>query len=140
MIRYLTGDRARVLNTKCPCSKEPTIEILGRKSNVIQLGSIDFDQMEIEEMISYLPCRRFWAVGTFKDSLTFFVEKESESDQLPPGIVEEWQRRYGVKVKIHIVEKGILYDRNERQSFGVKAKPRYLLSEEEIGKLLIKIY
>ena len=140
MIRYLTGDRARVLNTKCPCSKEPTIEILGRKSNVIQLGSIDFDQMEIEEMISYLPCRRFWAVGTFKDSLTFFVEKESESDQLPPGIVEEWQRRYGVKVKIYIVEKGTLYDRNERQSFGVKAKPRYLLSEEEIGKLLIKIY
>ena len=72
MIRYLTGDRARVLNTKCPCSKEPIVEILGRKSNLIQLGSIDFDQMEIEEMISNLPCRRFWAVGTFKDYSNVF--------------------------------------------------------------------
>ena len=45
-----------------------------------------------------------------------------------------------IEMKIHLVEKGTLYDRNERQSFGVKAKPRYLLSEEEIGKLLIKIY
>jgi phenylacetate-CoA ligase len=140
MIRYLTGDRARVLNRKCSCGKEPIIEMLGRKSNLIQLGSIDFDQMEIEEMISYLPCRRFWAVGTFKDTLMFFVEKESESDQLPLGMEKEWQRRYGVKIKIHLVEKGTIYDRNERQSFGVKAKPRYLLSEEEIGKLLIKIY
>ena len=48
------------------------------------------------------------------------------------------KERYGVKIKIHLVEKGTLYDRNERQSFGVKAKPRYLLSEEEIGKLLIQ--
>ena len=99
MIRYLTGDRARVINRKCPCGKEPIIEILGRKSNLIKLNLIDFDQMEIEEMISYLPCRRFWAVGVFKDTLTFFVEKESESDQVPPGMEEEWQRRYGVKNK-----------------------------------------
>ena len=140
MIRYLTGDRARVLNTKCPCGKEPIIEILGRKSNLIKLNQIDFDQMEIEEIISYLPCRRFWAVGIFKDTLTFFVEKESESDQLPADMEEEFQKQYGVKIKIHLVEKGTLYDRNEIQSFGVKAKPRYLITEEEICKLLIQIF
>src|SRR3954451_23829469 len=140
MIRYLTGDRARVINMKCPCGKEPIVEILGRKSNLIKLNQIDFDQMEIEEVISNLPCRRFWAVGVFKDTLTFFVEKESESDQVPAGMEEAFQKQYEVKMKIHLVEKGTLYDRNEIQSFGVKAKPRYLLTEEEISKLLIQIF
>ena len=105
MIRYLTGDRARVINMKCPCSKEPIVEILGRKSNLIKLNQIDFDQMEIEEVISNLPCRRFWAVGVFKDTLTFFVEKESESDQVPAGMEEAFQKKYEVKMKIHLVEK-----------------------------------
>jgi phenylacetate-CoA ligase len=140
MIRYLTGDRARVINMKCPCSKEPIVEILGRKSNLIKLNQIDFDQMEIEEVIYNLPCRRFWAVGVFKNTLTFFVEKESESDQVPAGMEEAFQKQYEVKMKIHLVEKGTLYDRNEIQSFGVKAKPRYLLTEEEISKLLIQIF
>ena len=67
-----------------------------------------------------------------KTSLTFFVEKERESDQLPAGMEKEWQKQYGIKMKIYLVEKGTLYDRNEIQSFGMKAKPRYFLTEEEI--------
>ncbi len=140
LIRYKTGDRARFLNMKCHCGKETLMEIWGRKKDVVIMNSIEFDLRELEEMVSFLPCRRFWAVGVYQNTLTFIVEREKESDDVPINLEKRLKKQYGVKIQIQLVDKGTLYDREEMQAFGMSGKPEYFLTEEQIQSILLKTF
>jgi phenylacetate-CoA ligase len=66
-----------------------------------------------------------------QDGLHFELEREKDVQRLAPGLLERLERVYGVRVKVDLVPKGTLYDRNEPLSFGMKGKPVYLHAPAE---------
>ena len=134
LIRYLTGDMARLYRKDCPCGREEVMEIRGRRADNIDIGGRTFDIWDLGEIVSELPCRRFWAAGRWKDTLKFVVEEENPGDTVSGGFIGRMQAKYGVKLSFEIVPKGTLYDRGELLSVGVVGKPKYIYTEEEMEK------
>jgi phenylacetate-CoA ligase len=132
MLRYLTGDRARMVKKDCGCGKNVSIEIHGRKEDTIHVGERVLDIWDLEKIISHLPCRRFWIVGPEQGGLHFVVEEEKSGDHIDPVLVKTLEQKYNVKLHIEIVPKGTIYDRNDLLTVGLEGKPKYIYSAKEM--------
>ena len=134
IIRYLTGDRARVVERKCPCRKDMSLEIRGRREDTIAVGSRLLDLWDLQEIVSHLPCRRFWVVGPDSDGLRFIVEEEKTGDSVSTDRIRKLEEMCQLRLEVEIVPKGTLYDRSELLALGEVGKPRYIYSAEEVRK------
>jgi phenylacetate-CoA ligase len=132
MIRYLTGDRARYVDEKCACGKTRFLEIHGRKEDTVSVNGRLLDLLDLEGIVSQFPCRRFWAVEPMQDGLHFVVEQERIGDLISSELVGMLERKYNMKLRIQLVPKGTIYDRDEMLSVGLLDKPRYIFSTQEI--------
>lgn len=139
MIRYSTGDIVQEINSACACGKGRSFVIRGRKENILSINSVTFDLYELEKIIAPLPARRFWSAGKFNNTLYLFIEKESITDTISREYVDKLMEIYGVSISIILLNKGTLYDRDDEVSFGMKAKPRYFMTDQETANLLNKI-
>ncbi len=139
MIRYVTGDIVQEIKSPCTCGKGRSFVIRGRKENILMIESTSFDLYELEKIIAPLPARRFWSAGKFNNSLYLFIEKESTTDTVSKNYIDELKKMYGVNISIILLNKGSLYDRADEVAFGIKAKPRYFLTEQETANLLNQI-
>ncbi|HBF40148.1 MAG TPA: CoF synthetase, partial [Firmicutes bacterium] len=133
MIRYLTGDRARLTEEECSCGNIRKLEIHGRIEHTIMVESRRFDLWDLEEIVFQLPCRRFWAVGPVPGGLHFVIENESDSE-VSPELLRELEETYEVKIQVTVVPKGTLYDRDELLSIGVVGKPQYIYTAQEMAE------
>lgn len=131
-VRYLTGDLARVVEKECPCGKDLSLEVHGRREDTITAGSRSFDRWDLEEIVSHLPYRRFWVVGQMPGGLHFVVEEEGDGGAIGPEPVTGLEERYRMKIRVEVVPQGTLYDRSDLLSVGVVGKPQYLYSEAEM--------
>lgn len=135
IIRYLTGDTVRVSEDLCRCGK-PIYEIHGRKELQWKVKSRQFDIWDLEEMISPLSSRKFWAARARDHVLYIVIERESTTDKVACEYLDFLQDQYGVEIKIYYIQKGALYDRQEPLSFGMRGKPNYMLTELELDYIL----
>lgn len=134
MIRYLTGDRVQRLEHPCACGQSSTLRIRGRVEETLWVQGKPFDLWELEEIVSHLPCRRFWRAAAEPDGLRFIVEKERDNDSLPPTLLARLEARHGVHLRVELVPKGTLYDRKEPISFGMLGKPVYLCTSQALSE------
>jgi len=132
VIRYVTGDRARIAPEKCHCGQEHSFEHHGRSSEIIKLGSRILDCWDLAEIVSHFPCRRFWVVGPNNGGLKFVVEEEKIGDNVSTDLIDNLTEKYGLNLEIEIVPKGTLYDRNELFKIAEVGKPRYIYTAEEL--------
>lgn len=132
LIRYLTGDRARIVKDECPCGSSTSLQIRGRREDTIAVGGKVMDLWDLDEIVSKFPCRRFWVVGPVIGGLHFVVEEEKPGDSVTPGLVSELESKYMMRFKVDVVPKGTLYDRSDLLSVGVVGKPRYIYSTLEM--------
>ena len=134
IIRYLTGDRARFVEKECPCGASTSLEIRGRREDTVTVGDRVLDLWDLDEIVSHLPCRRFWVVGPAPDGLHFVVEAEREESGISPQLVNKLENKYKMKLYIDVVPRGTLYDRSDLLSVGVVGKPQYIYSAAEMGQ------
>jgi phenylacetate-CoA ligase len=132
MVRYLTGDRAKLLDEVCPCGKKSILEVHGRQEHTITVGDRIMDIWDLEEIISYLPCRRFWVAGPAPNGLHFVVEQEKIGDIVSQGLIDDLEKKYALNLLFDIVPKGTLYDRNELLNVGTVGKPQYIYTAREM--------
>jgi len=132
VIRYLTGDRAKIVPEKCPCGREYSFEHHGRSSDIIKIGNRVLDCWDLSDIISHLPCQRFWVAGPKADGLKFVVEEERSGDSVTPDLINKLEKMYNLKLEIEIVPKGTIYDRNELFAVAEVGKPRYIFTSEEM--------
>ncbi|WP_437838263.1 phenylacetate--CoA ligase family protein [Sorangium sp. So ce1153] len=126
MIRYVTGDRVRRVEERCACGQTAALEVRGRAADTLRAPGKPFDLWDLEAIVSRLPSRRFWRVSPEEDGLRFVVEREREEDRIAPGLLDDLSREHGARVRVELVPKGTLYDRNEPVSFGMPGKPVYI--------------
>lgn len=156
MIRYLTGDRARLVYEACSCGATTRLELRGRSSDTVRIGDKLLDLADLEEIAAVVPGRRLWAAGPAKDGagVRMVVEtveagravdragavEKAEPDHSGPSqgmsavgaAVERLEQRFGVKIRIEPVPVGTLYDRSELLAISEVGKPRYVYSLEEM--------
>lgn len=132
VIRYLTGDRARVVEKECACGKDFSLEIRGRREDTLAVGGQVLDLWDLEEILSNLPCRRFWVAGPAPGGLHFVVEEEKPGDHVSSELISMMEKKYKMKFRIEVVPKGTLYDRSELLAVGVVGKPQYIYSAGEM--------
>jgi len=128
----LTGDRARKVSEECPCGEESYFEVRGRKEDSITVDRRSLDLWDLEDIVSHLPCRRFWVVGPASEGLKFVIEEEKAGDSVSADTVQKLEKKYNIKLEIETVPKGTLYDRSELLNVGVVGKPRYIYSATEM--------
>jgi phenylacetate-CoA ligase len=128
MVRYLTGDRARLVDEPCGCGRSATLEVRGRKENTLWIHGKPFDAWELEAIVERLPSRRFWKVAPIADGLRFTVEMDRPSDWIAPELLAGLERDWGIRIEVELVPRGVLYDRTEPISFGLGGKPTYVWS------------
>ncbi|MFZ5942890.1 MAG: phenylacetate--CoA ligase family protein [Bacillota bacterium] len=134
IIRYLTGDRARIIPEQCPCGQEYSFEHHGRCSDIIKFGSRTLDCWDLTEIVSHFPCQRFWIVGPNPEGLKFVVEEEKRGDTVDIDLINSLEEKYKVKLEIEIVPKGTIYNRNELFQVAEVGKPRYIYTLDEMKK------
>ncbi|MFY0579440.1 phenylacetate--CoA ligase family protein [Cystobacter fuscus] len=127
MIRYRTGDRVQRVERPCACGQNSTLIVRGRVEDLLWSQGRPVDLWEMEEIVSQLPSRRFWRVSPSPDGwMHFTVEKEREGDALRPSLISQLEEHHGLRLKVDLVPKGTLYDRQELISFGMAGKPIYV--------------
>jgi phenylacetate-CoA ligase len=134
MLRYLTNDRARWIHHQCPCGKQAILEVHGRKEHSINVGNRILDTWYLEEIISHLPCRRFWVVGPTPQGLHFVVERETVENEINQELIDYLQTKYRLHLEFEIVSKGTLYDRSELLNVGTVGKPQYIYTAQEMAE------
>ncbi|NMO15936.1 phenylacetate--CoA ligase family protein [Pyxidicoccus fallax] len=136
VIRYLTGDRVQRMERPCECGQSSTLRVRGRVEDVLWSQGRPLDLWELEEIVSQLPGRRFWRVASAPDGrLHFVVEQERDGDSLRPALVSRLEAHHGVRMKVDLVPKGTLYDRNEPVSFGMAGKPIYVCTPQSMPEV-----
>ncbi|HEY9060409.1 MAG TPA: AMP-binding protein [Pseudobacteroides sp.] len=113
LIRYLTGDRAKVTHKECPCGRKVSMEIDGRKRGSVVVEDREFDIWILEEMVSHLPINGMWLSIPFRNGIKFLIEKHIEDDQITDEMIKWLEENYRVPVFIDFVEKGSLNSRYE---------------------------
>lgn len=134
VLRYLTGDRARLVKQNCQCGRQRQLEIRGRQEDTLMLGNRTLDIWDLQEIVSALPSRRFWVAGPGTKGLHLVLEEEKNSASPDSTLLQLLENRYNLKMVIETVPRGTLYDRAELLSLGVVGKPRYLYSRQEMQK------
>ncbi|TFB21366.1 phenylacetate--CoA ligase family protein [Filobacillus milosensis] len=134
MIRYLTGDKARIVEEPCPCGRSQRFEIRGRHKDTLFVNQRPLDLWDVEEIIAHLPCQRFWCASTDMGQLNILIEKEQPFDHLNPTQTKLLEAKFNLPLNIQLVPKGTLYDREQLLSVGLKGKPKYFYTPEEWRK------
>jgi phenylacetate-CoA ligase len=136
LLRFLTGDRARLVKEACLCGGEYALEIRGRKEAMIAVGARTFDLWDLDGIVARLPHRRFWAAGPIPGGLRFVVENDAEdgADAAAPDPAGRLEEEYRVKLRIDLVPRGSLYDRGDLLAVHPVGKPRYIYTAEEMEK------
>lgn len=132
LIRYLTGDRARLVEKKCSCGKELSLEIRGRREDTLAVGSLVLDAWDMQEIVSALPGCRFWAAGPRPGGLHLVVEKEKAGRGMAPEIIAELEKAYQIKFHIDVLPRGTLCNRELLLSEGEVGKPKYIFTAMEM--------
>ncbi|RPF53432.1 phenylacetate--CoA ligase family protein [Aquisalibacillus elongatus] len=133
MIRYHTGDRARLRDDTCLCGRKQMIEIRGRSDDTLLIDHKKIDIWDIEEIISYLPCRRFWRAGVDQQKLKIIIEKEQETDHVSPTFQCLLEAKFDIPMQIELVPTGTIYNREKLISNGLNTKPKYFYSGDELN-------
>ncbi len=132
IIRYMTGDRARLIETECSCGKKNILQIRGRQEDCIVANNRVLDRWDLEDIVANFPCRRFWIAGPNECGIQLVVEQENSNQVIENELIEQIQNSYNLRINIELVPRGTLYDRSELLAVGVVGKPKYIYSEEEI--------
>lgn len=134
IIRYLTGDRARMVPEACSCGAKWRLELRGRAVDTIVVKGRRFDLADLEAIAGVVTGRRLWVAGPMGDDagLRFVVEVIDPHLAVDPRVVERLERTYGVAIRIDPVPVGTLYDRRELLQVGAVGKPRYVYSADEM--------
>ena len=132
VVRYLTGDRARVVEEECACGREFSLEVRGRLEDTITVKNRELDRWDLDDIVSNFPCRRFWVAGPAPGGLHFVVEEEKTGDKISPELIKMLESRYNMKLRVEVVPKGTLYDRSELLDVGVVGKPQFIYSAREM--------
>lgn len=132
MVRYLTGDRAKLVNVQCQCGKQQVLEVHGRQEFTIAVENKVLDIWDLEEIVSHLPCHRFWVVGPADQGLEYVVEQEKETDEITSELVDDLKNKYQLDLYFKIVPKGTLYDRSELLYEETVGMPQYIYKAQEI--------
>lgn len=131
LVRYLVGDRAAMIDADCPCGRRTVLLIRGRAESRIAIGERVLDTWDLDEIVSSLPSRRFWAAGPAGGGLRLVVEDEG-SGQLTPEFIEGLESRFNLRLHLEIVPPGTLCDRSELLAVSPVGKPRYTYTAEEM--------
>ncbi len=132
VIRYLTGDRARLVREPCSCGADLRLELRGRAADALEVDGKRFDLWDLEEIAGEVEGRRLWAVGPRWHGLHFVVEALDPESGVSDETLARIERTYGVRVRIDLVPVGTLYDRRELLHVGSFGKPRYVYTREEM--------
>lgn len=133
LLRYLTGDRARLIREECTCGRNTVLEVRGRTDYLVTVGNRRVDLWDLEELVSRLPCRRFWVAAPCGSGLELVVEEESPGQTVPAELLAQLEQEYQMKLSVTVVSKGTLYDRQELLAVGVVGKPQYLYTPAEMA-------
>lgn len=134
IVRYFTGDRARLTESCCKCGKTSSLQICGRLEDTITVKDRIFDRWDLEGIVTKFPCRRFWAAGPINGGIHFVVEQENSGDQIDAEMINDLENQYQMKIEVEVVPKGALYDRSELLDVGVVGKPQYIYTAEEMAQ------
>ncbi|NLJ68451.1 MAG: phenylacetate--CoA ligase, partial [Firmicutes bacterium] len=133
IIRYWTGDRARMFYESCPCGACYRLEVRGRQESCLQVGDRVFDLWDLEEIMEGISAKGLWAAGPLGPSgLHFVVESDELAHSSLEGNIRMLEERYQVPLQITLVPPGTFYDPQELLSVGEVGKPRYIFSAEEL--------
>ncbi|MEW6173973.1 MAG: AMP-binding protein [Bacillota bacterium] len=132
MIRYLTGDLARIEEEDCACGRKICLEVRGRRDDAINVKGRLLDRWDFEDILSNLPCWRFWAAGPAPGGVHIVVEAEKAGDSVPRELIEMLEDKYGMRFRIEVVPKGTLYDRSELLAVAAVGKPQHIYSAPEM--------
>lgn len=132
VIRYLTGDRARLVQEACACGRPSSLEIRGRREHAVTVDGRVLDLWDLDAIVAHLPCRRFWVAGPIPGGLHFVVEDEGQGGALSREASERLEDKYGMKLRFEYVPRGTLYDRNDLLSLGTVGKPQYVYTAQEM--------
>lgn len=132
LIRYLTGDRVRLLDKDCACGRKNTFQVCGRQEDLIKVNGRILDRTDLELIVAELPCRRFWAAGPSKEGINLVVEREKDTDRIELQQIQDLSEKYQSRLDIELLPKGSLYDRSELLAVGVVGKPQYIYTAEEM--------
>ncbi|SEU18115.1 phenylacetate--CoA ligase family protein [Stigmatella erecta] len=136
MIRYITGDRVRLLNQPCACGQSITLQHRGRAADILRVQGKPFDLWDLQSIVFQLPSRRFWKAAAEPEGLRFIVEQERNEFPLQPALLERLRQAHGVGLRVDLVPRGTLYNRNEPVSFGRPGKPVYICDAAELAALV----
>lgn len=134
VMRFLTGDRAKTVSEECACGQEVSIEIHGREQDAMKIGKRVLDLWDLDEIVSHLPCRRFWVVGPRNKGVLFVVEEEQEDTHISMELIRHLEKKYKLPIEIEIVPRGTIYERRKLLEAGEAGKPRYIYSAQEIKR------
>jgi phenylacetate-CoA ligase len=135
LVRYLTGDLARRIHGRCPCGAEVSLEIRGRAQHIIKLKDRTLDLWDIENLVSQLPCKRFWIAAPDNEQIKIIVEEETMAEAVTfIRAREAIEKNLGIKLSVALVPKGTLYDREELLAIGEVGKPQYIYTAQEMAE------
>ena len=136
VIRFLTGDRAVKIQRDCPCGQEYHLEIRGRVENGIPMDGRVIDLWHLDEVVSHLPCRRYWVAGPDAGKIRIVVEEEKAGQGVKPHTSRYLQNKYSLNMQVEVVSQGTLYNRDKLLDVGVVGKARYIYSAAGIQQIL----
>lgn len=132
LIRYLTGDRAAVVESDCPCGRSTVLSVRGRAESRVRVGDRFLDLWDLDEIVSSLPGRRFWAAGPAQGGLHLVVESDS-AEQPEPELLRGLEERFNLHLRLEVVPPGTLCDRAGLLAVDQVGKPCYTYTAEEMA-------
>ena len=138
LVRYWTGDRARLVLEPCPCGAQYRLEVRGRQEDCLEIAGSIFDPWDLEKMISDIPGKQLWVVGPLEPmGLHFIVESQILQGKKNSGkIIMAHAGEYQLPIQVSLVPPGTLYSSQALLDAGEVGKPRYIYSREELDAKL----
>lgn len=136
IIRYLTGDRARLVHEGCECGAASRLELRGRNDDTLTVAGRRLDFADLEAIAGAVPGRRLWAAGPAQEGagIRVVVEAVDPGRGVSRSLEEQLEAVYGLGIHFELVPVGTLYDRGELLEVGAVGKPRYVYSREEMAR------
>lgn len=138
MIRYLTGDLARLVPEPCLCGADCRLEVHGRSAEALRITGHNLTHWEIEAIVAELSQRtslppiRFWAAGPQNGGLHIVAEAPEPDGSLVTAACAALSDACGFPVSLEVLPAGSLYDRSSLLDVGTVGKPQYIFSEADM--------
>ena len=134
LVRYVTGDRVRLVHSKCECGKDVTIEVHGRQQDILNINNRAIDIWDLDDIVYSLGNFRFWVAGPLKDGLKIVAEQDNRIESIGCEQIGILEGKYGISIQVECVPQGTLHDQSELLIVGPVGKPKYIFTEEEMEK------